>query len=409
MITDTIDIPAIRADFPILAREVRGRPLVYLDNAATTHKPRSVLEEVLAFYRDLNSNVHRGAHSLSEQASDRYEAARETVRRFIGAADACEVVFTHGTTDAINLLAASLGEQQVGVGDEIVVTEMEHHSNLVPWQKLCARIGATLKIVPFDEDGSLRTEMLESRLTERTRLFALTHVSNVLGTVNPVKELVRLAHARDIPVLVDAAQSVPRFPVDVGDLGCDFLVFSGHKMYAETGIGVLYGGAEWLRRLPAGRYGGGMVATVDWERTTEADLPFKFEAGTPNVAGAVSLDAAIRYLNAIGMEAVAEHERQLMRYAMRRFTELDGVRVYGETAGKCGAVSFNLDGAGAYDVALILDTLGIAVRSGTHCAQPIMRHYGVNTAVRASFALYNTTEEIDALIDGVKRARAMLR
>lgn len=402
------DWAGIRRQFPILARTVHGKPLVYLDNAATTQKPRAVLDRVLAFYAEENSNVHRGVHYLSERASECYEAARETVRRFFHAGDAGEVIFTHGATDSINMLAYMIGQKGLGAGDEILVTQMEHHSNLLPWQMLCQRSGATLQIVPFRNDGSLEVEALDSLLTGRTRLFALTHVSNVLGTINPVREIIRMAHTRGVPVLVDAAQSVPHLAVDVQDLDCDFLAFSGHKLFAETGIGVLYGKRKWLEEMTPCIQGGGMIQSVNLHSATFADLPYRFEAGTPNIAGAVSLAAAIEFLESIGMQAVTEHEAELMRHATEAISEMDGVQIYGRTADKCGALSFNLDGLDAYDVATLLDQYGIAVRSGTHCAEPVVKHYGVHAAVRASFALYNTIEDIDRLIEGLAQVRRML-
>jgi cysteine desulfurase/selenocysteine lyase len=403
------DVDAVRSAFPILGTPVGGKPLVYLDNAATTQKPRAVLDRLLAFYTQCNGNVHRGAHRLSREASDAYEVARETVRRFIHARDVGEIVFTHGTTDAINMLADCFGVEQLEPGDEIIVTEMEHHSNLLPWQKLCARRGARLQVLPFADDGALRADLLADLLTDRTRLVALSYVSNVLGRVNPVREVVATAHARDVPVLVDAAQAVPHLPLNVQALDCDFLAFSGHKMYAATGIGVLYGKTAWLERLPPRRYGGGMVDAVDWQATTFAELPFKFEAGTPNIGGAVSLAAAIEYLATIGFDAIEQHEQAVMHHAMERLAALSGVHIYGHGSNKRGAVSFNLEGVDAYDVAQILDQLSIAIRSGTHCAAPVMKHYGVRHSLRASFALYNTIEEVDRLIDGLRKAQTMLR
>ncbi|MFW6061726.1 MAG: aminotransferase class V-fold PLP-dependent enzyme [Planctomycetota bacterium] len=404
----TLDISTVRADFPLLDSTIHGRPLVYLDNAATTQKPRAVLDRLMAFYRESYSNVHRAVHTLSEEATEAYEGARETVRQFINARAVEETIFTHGTTEGINMVADCFDRQWVQPGDRIILTEMEHHSNLVPWQMLCQRSGAELKVIPFADDGSLQSEQLASLLTDRTRLVAMSWVSNVLGTVNPVRQLIEAAHQRDVPVLIDAAQAAPRMPIDVQELDCEFLAFSGHKMYAETGIGVLYGKREWLERMQPTRYGGGMVRSVDWGRTSFEEPAQKFEAGTPNIAGAVSLDAAIRYLEEIGMGAIYEHEQELMRTAMERLGAIDGVRIYGTTPTKCGALSFTLEGGGAYDVAAILDKLGVAVRSGTHCGEPVMRHYGIGGTVRASFALYNTIAEIDALTEGVQRARAML-
>lgn len=403
-----LDIDAVRHDFPILATQVGGRPLAYLDNAATTQKPQAVLDRLLAFYRAANSNVHRGVHHLSELASEQYEAARETARAFLNAHTANEIVFTSGTTDAINMLADCFGACCLKPGDELIVTAMEHHSNLVPWQMLCRRYQAKLRILPFDDSGALQLDQLGDLLSERTRLIALSHVSNVLGRVNPVAEVVRRAHARDIPVLVDAAQSAPHIPLDVRQLGCDFLALSGHKMYAATGIGVLYAREDWLERLPPARYGGGMVDRVTLQHTTFAELPFKFEAGTPNIAGAVSLAAAIDYLRSLDLDHIAQHEDAVMHHAMERLGALDGLMLYGSGGDKCGAISFNLDGLAPYDVALILDQLGVAIRSGTHCAEPVMQHYGVTQSLRASLGVYNTTDEIDRLIDGLRRARTML-
>jgi cysteine desulfurase/selenocysteine lyase len=398
---------AIRADFPALANTVHGRPLVYLDNAATAHKPRPVLERLVAFYTTTNGNVHRGVHYLSERASADYEAARETVRRFLNAREAREVVFTHGTTDALNLLAGCF-EELLHSGDEMVVTEMEHHSNLVPWQLLCARRGATLKYLPFDDDGLLQIEALPALLTNRTRLVAVSHVSNVLGIVNPVAELIAAAHDHHVPVLVDAAQSAPHRSLDVQTMDCDFLVFSGHKLYAATGIGVLYGKHEWLQRLAPSRYGGGMIDTVNRHNTTFADPPHKFEAGTPNVAAALSLASAIDYITQLDFAEIQAHEQELLRCALERLAALDGIRIYGTAEPKCGVLSFNLEGIDPYDAALILDKLGIAVRSGSHCAETVMQHYGVGGMLRASFALYNTLEEVDHLVEGLRRARALL-
>lgn len=403
-----LNTDAIRADFPLLGAKVNGAPLAYLDNAATTQKPQAVLDRLLAFYTESNSNVHRGIHRLSELASAHYEAARETVRRFINARHAHEVIFTAGTTDAINMLADGFAAQTLDPGDEIIVSAAEHHSNLIPWQVLCARQQVQLRIWPFEDDGLLRPAALADLLTARTRLVAVTHVSNVLGRRNPLAEIVRVAHAHDVPVLVDAAQSIQHVPLDVQALDCDFLAFSGHKAYAETGIGVLYGREAWLERLPPRRYGGGMVAHVDAHRATFADLPYRLEAGTPNIGGAVSLAAALDYLDQLGRDAIAAHEQSVMDHALQRLTELDGVAIYGRGPGKCGAISFNLGAADAFDVAAILDRLGVAVRSGTHCAAPALKHFGVSHSVRASLALYNTVEDVDRLIDGLHRARQML-
>ncbi|MEZ4599645.1 MAG: cysteine desulfurase [Syntrophotaleaceae bacterium] len=403
-----LDLPKIRECFPILTRNICGKPLVYLDNAATTQKPRQVLDKLLEFYLSCNSNIHRGVHTLSEQASGVYEDARENVRQFIHAAEPAEIVFTRGATESINLVAASFGEVFVGKEDEILVTEMEHHSNLVPWQNLCKRRGAVLKAVPFNDDGTLALDQLESMLTPRTRLLALTYVSNALGQINPVGEIVAQAHAKQVPVLIDGAQAVQHLPVDVQELDCDFFVFSGHKMYASTGIGVLYGKRRWLEQLPPWQYGGGMIERVDLEETTFGALPQKFEAGTPHVAGAVSLAAAIDFIREIGIGAIADHEADLMNYAVRQLQAVADLTLYGNGGRRCGAVSFNLKGLHPYDVGMILDKMGIAVRTGAHCAEPVMRHYGIGGTLRASFGLYNTREEINSLIFGLEKARKLL-
>lgn len=403
-----LDIAKIRADFPILTQKIYGQPLVYLDNAATTQKPQAVLEKLFRFYATCNSNIHRGVHALSEQASGVYEAARVNTQQFINAADPAEIIFTRGTTESVNLVATAFGEVFVAAGDEIIVTEMEHHSNLVPWQQLCQRKGAVLRIAPFHDDGSLALDALEKLFSEKTRLLALTYVSNALGQLNPVRHIIRLAHARQIPVLVDAAQAVQHLPVDVQDLDCDFLAFSGHKMYAATGIGVLYGKRRWLEAMPPYQCGGGMIKQVEVTGTTYGELPLKFEAGTPHIAGAVSLSAAIDYLREIGMERIAAYESDVLNYAARRLQALEGVILYGPATGGCSAVSFNVAGLHPYDVGMILDKLGIAVRTGAHCAELVMRHYGITGTVRASFGLYNTREEVDRLVAGLQKARHLL-
>jgi cysteine desulfurase/selenocysteine lyase len=405
--TAGLDIERIRSDFPILSRQIHGRPLVYLDNAATTQKPRAVLDKLRDFYGESNANIHRGVHYLSEQASSAWEEARESVRRFINAESSREIIFTHGTTESINIVAHCFGPLMVNAGDEVVISEMEHHSNIVPWQMLCHRRNATLKIIPFDAQGVLRTDLLGALLSEKTRLIALTAVSNVLGTVNPIRQIVAQAHAAGIPVIVDGAQAVQHGVTDVRALGCDFFAFSGHKLYAETGIGVLYGKERLLERMPPYQFGGGMISSVDFGKTTFAELPFKFEAGTPNIAGAISLRAAIEYLGGLGLERIANHERQLLRQGAARLCALRGVRVLGPLENRCGVLSFTMDGAGAYDAAVILDKMGIAVRSGTHCAEPVLRHFGIRGALRASVALYNTMAEIDYLADSLTRVQRM--
>jgi cysteine desulfurase/selenocysteine lyase len=403
-----LDLEKIRTDFPILLQKVYGQPLIYLDNAATTQKPRPVLDAVLQFYVTCNSNIHRGVHALSEQASASYEAAREKVRQFIHAAEPAEIVFTRGATESINLVAEAFGEVFIGRDDEIIVSEMEHHSNLVPWQNLCKRKGAALKVLPFRDDGTLALDRLEALFSDKTRLLALTYVSNALGQVNPVRQIIEQAHAKKIPVLVDGAQAVQHLPVDVQELDCDFFAFSGHKMYASTGIGVLYGKRQWLEAMPPYQCGGGMIGKVDFAETTFGELPLKFEAGTPHIAGAVSLAAAIDYIRNIGLEAIAAHEADLLDYADRALRTIDGITLYGQGGRRCGSVSFNLAGIHPYDAGLVLDKMGIAVRTGAHCAEPVMKHYGIGGTVRASFGMYNTREEIDRLVYGLQKARKML-
>jgi cysteine desulfurase/selenocysteine lyase len=403
-----LDVKKIRKDFPILEQTVNGRPLVYLDNAATTHKPRPVLDRMMDFYTRTNSNIHRGVHELSRKASVAYEDAREEVRKFIGARDAGEIIFTRGTTDGINLTANVFGESRLKPGDEVIVTEMEHHSNLIPWQEVCAGKGAALKVLPFDSEGRLRIEELDRMISDRTRIMAVSYVSNALGVVNPVREIVRRAHSRNVPVLVDGAQAVQHMEVDVSELDCDFFVFSGHKMYAATGTGVLYGKRKWLEQLAPYQYGGGMVSSVGLDRCEYEALPLKFEAGTGSLAGVISLKAAIEYIDATGMSRIREHETRLSELLIDRLRRIKGVTIYGPLSGRCGVVSFNINGAHPYDAGMLLDKLGIAVRTGTHCAEPVMRHYGVTGTIRASIGLYNTGNEIHALADGVERVREMI-
>jgi cysteine desulfurase/selenocysteine lyase len=403
-----IDIDSIRADFPILRKEIHGKPLVYLDNAATTHKPREVLSKILKFYTESYSNVHRGVHTLSDEASTAYEEARERTRSFINASSAREIVFTRGTTEAVNMVADTFGRAFIRAGDEIVISEMEHHSNLVPWQILCERKGALLKVLPFHDDGELRLDRLADMITDKTRLLAIVYVSNVLGTINDMARIITLARERQVPVLVDGAQAVQHLPVDVQALDCDFFAFSGHKMYAGTGCGVLYGKEKWLEAMPPYQSGGGMVAKVDFGGTTFAELPYKFEAGTGSIASVISLAAAMDYLVRIGLPEIAAHEQEVLDYAVKRLAEMDGVNVYGKNVRRCGAVSFNLHGIHPFDAGSVLDKLGIAVRTGAHCAEPVMRHYGVPGMLRASIALYNTKEEIDRLMAGLERVRTLL-
>lgn len=401
------NVEEIRADFPILARTVYGKPLVYLDNGATTQKPRCVVDAITDEYYSVNANVHRGVHFLSQQATELHEASRETVRRFINARSTNEIVFTRGTTESINLLASSFGEAFLGEGDEVIVSTMEHHSNIVPWQLLQMRKGIKLRVIPINDCGELLLDEYERLFTERTRIVCVTHVSNVLGTVNPVKDMIATAHAHGVPVLVDGAQSIPHMPVDVQALDADFYVFSGHKVYGPTGVGVLYGKEEWLDKLPPYQGGGEMIQYVSFERTTFNELPFKFEAGTPDYIGTTGLARALDYVTTLGMDRIAAYEHDLTEYATRRLKEIPGMRIFGEAAEKGSVISFLVGDIHHFDMGTLLDRLGIAVRTGHHCAQPLMQRLGIEGAVRASFALYNTKEEIDALVAGVERVSRM--
>lgn len=401
------DINKVREDFPILSRKVYDRPLVYLDNAATTQKPLCVLDAMREEYLNVNANVHRGVHYLSQQATDLHEAAREKVRAFIGAAKTEEIVFTRGTTEAINLVASSFCEEMMKEGDEVIVTDMEHHSNIVPWQLQANRRGIVVRHLPFDEKGDLCLDQLEQMINERTKLVSMAHVSNVLGTVNDVKHVTTIAHKYGIPVLVDGAQSTPHFHVDVKELDCDFFAFSGHKMYGPTGIGVLYGKEEWLERLPPYQGGGEMIDKVSWEQTTFERLPFKFEAGTPDYVATHGLATAIDYISALGLDQIATHEQMLTHYCMEQMSTIDEMRLFGTSAHKDAVVSFLVGNIHHLDMGTLLDRLGIAVRTGHHCAQPLMTRLGISGTVRASFALYNTKEEIDILVNGIRRVSQM--
>jgi len=404
----SINIQKVREDFPILQREVYGRPLVYLDNAATTQKPLCVLDAMREEYLNVNANVHRGVHYLSQQATDLHEAAREKVRQFIHAAKTEEIIFTRGTTEAINLVASSFCESQMKEGDEVLVSDMEHHSNIVPWQLQAQRRGIIVRHLPIDDAGRLVCcHDMATYLTERTKLVSIAHVSNVLGTVNPVADIVRLAHEHGIPVLVDGAQSAPHMPIDVQQLDCDFYAFSGHKMYGPTGIGVLYGKEEWLDRLPPYQGGGEMIDKVTWERTTFERLPFKFEAGTPDYIATHGLATAIDYLCSVGLDRVMAHEQELTRYCMEQLRTIPGMRLFGEAEHKDAVVSFLVGDIHHLDMGTLLDRLGIAVRTGHHCAQPLMNRLGISGTVRASFAMYNTKEEIDVLVAGIRRVSQM--
>ena len=401
------NIQKVRDDFPILSRTVYDRPLVYLDNAATTQKPLCVLDAMRDEYLNVNANVHRGVHYLSQQATDLHEAARETVRRFINAPKTEEIIFTRGTTESINLVVSSFCEEFMGEGDEVIVSVMEHHSNIVPWQLQAAKRGIALKVIPIDDSGNLLMDEYEKLFSDRTKIVSVAHVSNTLGTVNPVKDIVRIAHEHGVPVMVDGAQSTPHFKVDVQDLDCDFFAFSGHKIYGPTGVGVLYGKEEWLDRLPPYQGGGEMIESVSFERTVFERLPFKFEAGTPDYVATHGLATALDYVSALGMDNIAAHERELTAYCMEQMQTIHGIRLFGTAPGKDAVVSFLVGDIHHLDMGTLLDRLGIAVRTGHHCAQPVMDRLGVHGVVRASFALYNTKEEIDALVSGVKRVATM--
>ena len=401
------DINNVREDFPILGREVYGKPLVYLDNGATTQKPRMVVDAMVDEYYSVNANVHRGVHFLSQQATELHEASRETVRRFINARSTNEVIFTRGTTESINLLASSFVEGMMKEGDEVIISTMEHHSNIVPWQLMAARRGIAIKVIPMNDRGELLMDEYEKLFSERTRLVSVTHVSNVLGTVNPVKQMIATAHEHGVPVLVDGAQGVPHAAVDVQDLDADFYAFSGHKVYGPTGVGVLYGKEEWLDRLPPYQGGGEMIQTVTFEKTTFNELPFKFEAGTPDYVATTALARALDYVTALGMDNIAAHEHDLTQYAMNRLREIPGMRLIGEAEHKSSVVSFLVGDIHHFDMGTLLDRLGIAVRTGHHCAQPLMQRLGIEGTVRASFGLYNTREEVDALVAGVERVSRM--
>lgn len=401
------DIHQIRADFPILGRTVYGKPLVYLDNGATTQKPRAVVEAITNEYYNTNANVHRGVHFLSQQATELHEASRETVRRFINARSTCEIVFTRGTTESINLLAATFCQSQMQAGDEVIISTMEHHSNIVPWQLQATQRGIVLRVIPMDDRGELLLDEYERLFSPKTKLVSIAHVSNVLGTINPVKEMIATAHAHGVPVLVDGAQSIPHMPVDVRELDADFYVFSGHKVYGPTGVGVLYGKEDWLDKLPPYQGGGEMIQHVSFEKTTFNELPFKFEAGTPDYIGTTGLARALDYVSALGMDTIAAYEHELTEYATRRLKEIPGMRIFGESEQKGSVISFLVGNIHHFDLGTLLDRLGIAVRTGHHCAQPLMTRLGIEGTVRASFGLYNTKEEVDTLVAGIERVRKM--
>jgi cysteine desulfurase / selenocysteine lyase len=401
------DIEAIRADFPILRKEVYGRPLVYLDNAATSQKPSAVLDRLQAYYTEENSNIHRGVHFLSQRATDEYEAARGTVAQFINAPSPAEVVFTRGTTEGINLVAATYGRKNLQAGDEVLVSAMEHHSNIVPWQLLCEEKGIRLRVAPINEKGELDYEAFRSLLNERTKIVAICHISNALGTINPVRQIIEDAHAHGAVAVIDGAQAVPHMKVDVQALDCDFYCFSGHKMFGPTGIGILYGKRALLEAMPPYQGGGDMIEQVTFERTTYNVIPHKFEAGTPNIAGTIGLAAAVEYLQGIGLDRIADYEHRLLAYATERVQEIEDLRIIGTAAQKASVLSLQMDGVHPYDAGTILDRLGIAVRTGHHCTQPLMQCLGIPGTVRASFAFYNTTDEVDALIEGLQKVKTL--
>lgn len=402
-------MPDFRKDFPILDQQVNGYPLVYFDNAATSQKPKVVIDALNEYYQTINSNIHRGVHHLSQLATARFEEARRAVQQFIHAPHAHEVILTKGTTESINLVASSFCQRFLHAGDEVVVSEMEHHANIVPWQLACERNGATLRVLPFDDRGMLRLEELDSLLNEKTRIVAVNHVSNTLGTINPVAEIIRKAHAKGIPVLVDGAQAAGHLPIDVQALDCDFYCFSGHKMYAPMGVGVLYGKEQWLNEMPPYQGGGEMIKTVTFARTTYNELPYKFEAGTPSVGDVIGLQTAIEYINSIGLEVIAGREQALLEYATQQLLQIDGLQIVGTAPHKSSIISFNINKLHPFDIGTLIDQMGIAVRTGHHCSMPIMEHFGIPGTLRASFAFYNTEEEIDRLVAAVKKAATMLR
>jgi cysteine desulfurase / selenocysteine lyase len=406
--TPGFDVEKVRRDFPVLHQSVHGKPLVYLDNAATTQKPLAVIEAIEHYYRYDNSNIHRGVHALSERATAHYEMTRSAAQRFLNAADSREIIFVRGTTEAINLVAQSYGRKHVGSGDEVLITAMEHHSNIVPWQILCEEKGATLRVAPINDRGELQLEEFEKLLGARTRFVAVSHLSNALGTINPVREMIRMAHARNVPVLVDGAQAAPRMKVDVQALDCDFYAISGHKMYAPTGIGVLYGKAALLEAMPPYQGGGDMIASVTFDKTVYNRLPYKFEAGTPNIADTIALGAAIEYLEGLGLDQVEQHEHDLLTYATQAVERIPGITIVGTAKEKAGVLSFTMENIHPHDIGTILDREGIAVRTGHHCAQPVMQRFGIPATVRASFGLYNTRQEVDALVKGIHKVNEVL-
>ena len=404
-----ISILDFRKDFPILSKQVNGKPLIYFDSGATAQKPKQVINAITNYYSQQNANIHRGVHTLSQEITTAYENARITVQKHINAKYSHEIIFTNGTTESINLVASTFGKIFINAGDEIIVSEMEHHSNILPWQQLCEEKKAILKVIPINDKGELFLDEYKQLLSPKTRLIAITHVSNTLGTVNPLKEIISLAHTKNIPVLVDGAQAIPHMNVDVQDLDADFYCFSGHKVYAPTGVGILYGKERWLRKLPNYQVGGGTIKTVSFTKTEYADIPLRFEAGTPHIEGGIGLASAIDYINAIGLGNISSYEHELTQYATEKLLAIDGLKIIGNSINKASVISFVLDGIHPYDIGVILDQLGIAVRTGHHCTQPLMDKYKIPGTIRASLAFYNTKEEIDALVKGVIKAKQMLK
>ncbi len=398
-----------RQDFPILDQKVNGYPLVYFDNAATTQKPQAVIDALTDYYKTINSNIHRGVHYLSQKATDQFEVARRTAQAFINAPSPKEIIFTRGTTESINLIASSFGKRFLHEGDEVLISEMEHHANIVPWQIICNEKKARLRVIPFDETGTLKMDEYGKLLSDKTKIVAITYVSNTLGTINPIEEIIRMAHARHIPVMVDGAQAMSHIPVDVQALDCDFFCFSGHKMYAPMGIGVMYGKAKWLNEMPPYQGGGEMIKTVTFERTTYNELPFKFEAGTPAVGDAIGLKTAIDYVQSIGIENIARREHELLSYATEELLKIDGVKIIGTSQNKSAIISFIINGIHHFDAGTLIDQMGVAVRTGHHCTQPVVDHFGIPGTIRASFAFYNTEAEIDQMVKAVKQAVKMLK
>ena len=401
------DIHKIRAEFPILSQTVNGKPLVYFDNGATSQKPHVVIDAYVKYYSEINANIHRGVHTLSQLATDAYEQSRKKIQKHINAKQTNEVIFTSGTTHAVNIIAAGFAAI-VKPGDEVLVSALEHHSNIVPWQMLCERTGATLKVIPMNESGELIQSEYEKLLSSKTKIVTVNHISNALGTINPIRDMIRKAHEVGAAVLIDGAQAVPHLKPDVQDLDCDFYVFSGHKMCGPTGTGILFGKESWLNKLPPYQGGGEMIATVTFEKTTYAELPHKFEAGTPNIAGGIVLGVAVDYMNSIGFDAIAAYELELLEYGTRRLLEIEGLKIFGTAKEKTSVISFNIDGIHPYDIGTIIDKKGIAVRTGHHCAQPIMEFYQIPGTIRASFAFYNTKEEIDVMVEAIRKAKTML-